>query len=155
MSKLLRLSFLAAIAAGVVWLSYGPKSGAPSSRDAIAFQPAQDAEDLDVATLTDELKRTGQVVRRKTESAALKLGEATADARTTAAIKGKLALESGLSALDIGVDTADGRVTLSGRVESPDQLARAIRLALDENNVREVVSTLQVVEVEKQAKQGR
>lgn len=80
--------------------------------------------ELEVGAMPEELKRTGRVVRRKTDGAATRLGEATADARTTATIKAKLVVDSKLSALDISVDTTDGLVTLSGRVESPEAMAR-------------------------------
>ena len=92
----------------------------------------------------DELRRTGRVVRRKTEQAARKVAEATEDARTTAAIEAQLAVDPRLSALEIDVDTTDGRVTLAGRADSPEDVARAIDLAFAHENVREVVSTLQV-----------
>jgi len=105
-------------------------------------------KDLDVGKVAAELKQTGQVVRRKAVRAADKVAEATEDARTTAAIKTKLALDPELSALDISVDTTDGRVTLAGRVSSPEHVARAMRLALEQDNVYEVVSTLQVRERE-------
>ena len=73
------------------------------------------------------------------------VAEATEDARTSAAIKAQLALDPNLSALDISVDTTDGVVTLAGKVDSPDAVARAMELALEHDNVREVISTLQVV----------
>jgi osmotically-inducible protein OsmY len=85
------------------------------------------------------------VVRRKSEQVARQVAEATEDARTSAAIKAQLALDPNLSALDISVDTTDGVVTLAGKVDSPDAVARAMELALEHDNVREVISTLQVV----------
>jgi hyperosmotically inducible protein len=72
------------------------------------------------------------------------VAEATDDARTTAAIKAKLALDRELSVFDVSVDTTDGRVTLAGHVDSPDEIARAIGIAFEQDEVREVVSTLQV-----------
>jgi osmotically-inducible protein OsmY len=158
MRTLVRLVLVVAVVVGVWWLLGRPKSVELASRKARAEVDSalrgarQELREFDVPTIAEELKRTGRVVRRKTESAALKLGEATADARTTAAIKAKLALDPELSALDISVDTTDGRVTLAGRVDSVEDVARAIRLALEENNVREVVSTLQVVGRDEQAK---
>ena len=44
----------------------------------------------------------------------------------------------------MSVDTTDGRVTLAGRAASPADIARAIEIALDQDGVHEVVSTLQV-----------
>jgi osmotically-inducible protein OsmY len=52
--------------------------------------------------------------------------------------------EPGLSAFAITVDTTDGVVTLSGKVSAPEQVARAVKLALERENVRKVISTLQV-----------
>ena len=94
--------------------------------------------------LGEELKRTGRIVRRKAGQAVHEVADATEDARTTAAIKARLALDANLSVLDISVDTTDGRVTLAGHVDSTDDIARAIRIVLERDDVREVVSTIQV-----------
>lgn len=121
-----------------------------------AVQEAKRAvDDLDTRSIVEDLKRTGQVVRRKTAKAvdkateaADRVAEVTEDARTTASIKAKLAMDPELSALDISVDTTNGRVTLAGRVDSPEHVARALRVALEPDNVHEVISTLQVREQE-------
>ncbi|HEY6546639.1 MAG TPA: BON domain-containing protein [Vicinamibacteria bacterium] len=105
---------------------------------------AELGDNLDLDSIRDEVTRTGRVVRRKTVQAAQALAEATEDARTTAAIKARLALDPQLSALDIGVETTDGRVTLSGSVDSPEHLARLVRLALEHEHVTEVVSTVHI-----------
>ncbi len=100
--------------------------------------------DLDLDRLLAELARTGRVVRSKAAQAARRLDEGTRDARTSAKIKARYALDPQLKARDIHVDTTDGLVTLSGRVDTPDDLARAIRMALEEDDVIQVTSTLQV-----------
>ena len=100
--------------------------------------------DLNVAAIADELKRTGRVVRRRAGRTAETVAEATKDARTTAAIKARLALDPSLSALEVSVDTTDGRVTLAGRAASAADIARAIEIAFEQDGVHEVVSTLQV-----------
>jgi osmotically-inducible protein OsmY len=102
------------------------------------------APDLDADAMLRELERTGRVVRRRAGQTAAKVAEATKDARTTAAIKARLALDPSLSALDVSVDTTNGRVTLAGRVDSPQAIARAIEIAFEQDDVYEVVSTLQV-----------
>lgn len=94
--------------------------------------------------IKDELARTGRVVRQKAQDAGHAMADATADARITAAIKGKLLANPNLSALSISVNTTAGRVTLSGTVSSPDKIREAMQLALDTDGVQEVVSTLQV-----------
>ena len=94
--------------------------------------------------IKDELARTGQVVRREAVKAGQAIADATADARTTAAIKAKLLASRDLSALNISVNTTAGVVTLSGTVSSSENIGKAILLAMDTSGVREVVSTLQV-----------
>ena len=94
--------------------------------------------------IKDELARTGQVVRRAASDAGHALADATADARVTTTIKGKLLASRDLSALNISVNTTAGVVTLSGTVGSPELISKALLLAMETDGVREVVSTLQV-----------
>ena len=94
--------------------------------------------------IKDELARTGRVVRREAIEAGHAIADATADARTTAAIKTKLVASRDLSALNISVNTTAGVVTMSGFVTSSEHISKAILLAMETDGVREVVSTLQV-----------
>lgn len=91
-----------------------------------------------------ELERGGLIVREKATKVGAAISDATANARTTAVIKGKLLKEPGLSSLSINVDTTDGLVTLSGTVPSHEEVAKAVRLAMETEGVTKVVSTLQV-----------
>lgn len=100
--------------------------------------------DLRSDDIKDELARTGQVVRRKAREAGQVIADATADARTTAAIKTKLVASGDLSALNISVNTTAGVVTLAGSVSSPEHISKAMLLAMETEGVREVISTLQV-----------
>lgn len=86
----------------------------------------------------------GKVVRRSARHLGNVVADATADARITTAIKAKLAANPDLSALDISVDTPAGRVTLAGKVASPELIGRAMALALETTGVDGAVSTLQV-----------
>jgi len=88
--------------------------------------------------IREELKKTGQVVR----SRAIVAGEKMDDARIIAVIKGKYVVEEKLSSFDISVDCDDGTVKLSGWVNSPGQIGRAVELALQTNGVHHVVSEL-------------
>jgi hypothetical protein len=99
---------------------------------------------LNPEDIKDELARTGQIVRREASKAGHAIADATADARTTAAIKGKLLASRDLSALNISVNTTAGVVTLSGFVSTTEHISKAILLAMETDGVREVVSTLQV-----------
>src|SRR5438874_12557627 len=100
--------------------------------------------DLRPEQVKEDLARTGQVVRRKTREAGQAIADATADARITGAIKGKLVGSRDLSALSISVNTTAGVVTLSGTVSSPEDISKAMLLAMDTDGVTEVISTLQV-----------
>jgi osmotically-inducible protein OsmY len=98
--------------------------------------------DLSVESIAKELRATGRVVRRKAAEAGRQLEESTRDARTTAKLKARFALDPVLKTREIEVHTDDGRVTLRGRVENPEEVARAIRMAVEEDDVLEVTSTL-------------
>ena len=151
MRTLLRLAALVAVVLVIVWFvrseghdAVGARREAQREIHSAVTDARKALAGTDLEALKDELRRTGRVVRRKTEQAARKVAEATEDARTTAAIEAQLAVDPRLSALEIDVDTTDGRVTLAGRADSPEDVARAIDLAFAHENVREVVSTLQV-----------
>jgi BON domain len=100
--------------------------------------------DFSIDGIAQELRATGRVVRRKAAAAGRELEEGTRDARTTAKLKARFALDPELKAREIDIDTQDGRVTLRGRVDSHEQVARAIRMAVEEDDVLEVTSILQV-----------
>ncbi len=94
--------------------------------------------------LKDELAQKGKVVRQKVQDVGDAIADATSDARTTATIKGKYLGSPDLSVMSISVNTTGGKVTLSGRVTSPENLGKAIKMAADTEGVNEVISTLQV-----------
>jgi hyperosmotically inducible protein len=100
--------------------------------------------DMKAEDIKEELSRTSMVVREKAKQAGAVIMDATANARTTLAIKTKLLAEPGVSALNINVDTTDGLVTLSGTVSAYEEVAKAVRIALETEGVHKVVSTLQV-----------
>jgi len=99
---------------------------------------------LDRDSITNELARTGRVIRDKANQAGKAIKDATADARVTAAIKTKLVKDPDLSAWDIHVSTTDGVVTMSGSVSSPELIGKAMELALDTDGAQQVISTIQV-----------
>jgi osmotically-inducible protein OsmY len=98
---------------------------------------------LSTTNIQQELERTGKVVRKKAQEIGTAIADATADARTTAAIKAKLVKDPDLFALSVSVNTTEGVVTLSGSVSSPEQIRKAMELALETEGVREVISTIQ------------
>lgn len=72
------------------------------------------------------------------------IGETIDDATITTRVKTSLLNDPDVGGLRIDVDTFKGVVTLSGRVKSPTEEARAVALARKINGVSEVKSTLQV-----------
>jgi osmotically-inducible protein OsmY len=146
------LTFVIGVVVGVVADRYmnQPRSNemAVSARESVRDSANKVGDSLketfDGDKIKDELARTGQVVREKTQKAGRAIADATLNARTTAAIKSKLVADEGLAAFKIDVDSNDGVVTLSGSVSSPDDIARAMKIALEQDGVNRVVSTLVV-----------
>ena len=135
-------------AAGHYYLADKPGTHVVEGREGVRVESSTSEhpvrDHLNTANIKDELERTGKVIREKTRQAGTAIADATANARTTAAIKTKLLQDSGLSAFKIDVDTTDGVVTLSGTVKSHDEIARAVDLAFQTEGVQKVISTLQV-----------
>ena len=134
------------VGVGAYWYLAQPKGQATahnaqeSVRETASNAGQSLKETFDTDKIKDELSRTGKVIREKAKQA----GDATANARTTAAIKTKLVGDSGLSAFKIDVDTTDGVVTLSGTVPTYEAIGKAMSIAYDTDGVNKVVSTLQV-----------
>ena len=118
------------------------KIAADATRAAIAVRDA--IADIRTEDIKEELARSGVVVRRRAQKIGGAIADTAANARITTIIKTKYAVDSKLSSLKISVDTTDGLVTLSGAVSSHEEIGRAIKVALETDGVREVVSTLQV-----------
>jgi hyperosmotically inducible periplasmic protein len=72
------------------------------------------------------------------------VGETIDDATITTRVKTALLNDPDVGGLRIDVDTFKGVVTLSGRVKSKDEEAKALALARRIGGVSEVKSTLQV-----------
>jgi gas vesicle protein len=103
-----------------------------------------DEMDLDADDIRKELAEKGEVVRRKAEDFSSTVAGSASDAKLTATIKSRLALDSDLSAWGISVDTQEGGVTLTGDAETAEEIGKAIALAMDIKGVREVTSKLSV-----------
>jgi hyperosmotically inducible protein len=146
------VSFLAGVLVGVAGHWYftqpGGKAGMADAKESVREGAAQVgrslSETFSADNIKEELARTGKVIREKTKQAGAAIADATANARTTGAIKSKLVQDSGLAAFKIDVDTTDGVVTLSGTVATHEEIARAMKIAWDTDGVNKVVSTLQV-----------
>jgi hypothetical protein len=119
-------------------------AGVAAQNMSAALAAKLDTLDLHAEQIKDELAKTGQIIRRKAQD----IGEATvnaaSDARAVTEIKAKYAVDSTLSAWKISVSCNQGHATLSGTVSSPDDIGKAVALALDADGVRDVTSTIQV-----------
>jgi osmotically-inducible protein OsmY len=109
-----------------------------------ALRAKLDTLDLRSDQINDELSRTGKVFRRKAQDIGDQMADAASDARAVTEIKAKYAVDSTLSAWSISVGCTQGHVTLSGTVSSPDDIGRALAIALDADGVRDATSTLVV-----------
>jgi osmotically-inducible protein OsmY len=109
-----------------------------------AMRAKLDTLDLRTDQIRDELAKDGQIVRHKAQDIGAQAVNAASDVRAVTEIKGKYAADSTLSAWDISVACDQGHVKLSGSVSSPDDVGKAIALALDADGVRDVTSTLVV-----------
>ena len=91
-----------------------------------------------------DVKQATAEMRADASQAATSASNAVKDAAITAEVKAKLAADPALKALRINVDTAAGRVALSG--DAPDQAARdrATTLARSVDGVTEVNNQLTI-----------
>lgn len=109
-----------------------------------AMKAKLDTLDLRAGEVMSELKNTGQVVRRKAHDIGAAAVSAASDARAVAEIKAKYAMDPTLSVWKISVSCHQGHVKLSGTVSSPEDVGKAVALALEAGGVRDVTSTIQV-----------
>jgi osmotically-inducible protein OsmY len=116
-----------------------------SNANAVATGIKDKFNNLSVEEIKEEMARTSMVVREKAVGAGQAIADATSNSQITAAIKTKLVAEPGVPSFSINVDTTRGLVTLSGKVETHEQVAKAVKVALGTEGVHKVVSTLQVV----------
>ena len=109
-----------------------------------AMRAKLDTLDLRTDQIKDELARTGKVVRHKAQEIGDQAADAASDVRAVAEIKAKYAADSTLSAWSISVGCTQGHVQLSGQVSAPDDIGKAVALALEAGGVRDVSSALVV-----------
>jgi len=109
-----------------------------------AMRAKLDTLDLRTDQIKDELARGGEIIRHKAHDIGDKAADAASDARAVAEIKAKYAKDPTLSAWNISVTCNQGHVKLSGTVQSPEDIGKAVALALDADGVRDATSTLVV-----------
>ena len=92
----------------------------------------------------ERARETGARIGDTIAVGAEKAGENLDEARLTAKVKSKIALDDTLDGSRVHVDTDDRRVTLTGTVIDQRQHARALQLARETDGVATVVDQLSV-----------
>lgn len=139
---LLRLVVLAVLVVGIAAFFFGYRFG-DERTDAtdVPERPAATTGERDPIDTTRAREAGAEVGGAIAEGA--NEAQRTAEAGTiTAKIKAKMALDDRVKAAKIDVDTAGSVVTLSGRVASEDERARAVQLARETDGVTSVVDQL-------------
>jgi osmotically-inducible protein OsmY len=91
--------------------------------------------------LKGEMEKNGKIVMNKPEGLSVPKLD---DGRLSDLVKAKIAAEPMLSDTSIKEDAKDGQVSLQGSAASYEQVARAMRLALECDATKTVVSTIAV-----------
>ena len=137
---LLRTLLIVVIVVGVASFVIGYRWGVPDTVEPAVDRPVGTSGAIDTSDARDAGAKVGEKV-------AVGVNEAqrhTANAALTAKIKSKMALDDLVDAADIDVDTTDGVVTLTGRVNSAEERSRAVSLARQTEGVRNVVDNLSI-----------
>ena len=114
-------------------------------RDADLKIEAKGSTDGERVTVSGkDLKAKADELGQELKHAGVKAAEVTSDAAITAAVKVKLAADPEISAVKIDVDTADGVVTLNGRVASPGLVDKAVEIAKTVPGVKDAKANLSV-----------
>lgn len=72
------------------------------------------------------------------------VGQYLDDSATTTRIKSAMVRDSEVSAMDIGVETYQGRVQLSGYADNPQEIRRAVELARATPGVKSVTNDIRL-----------
>jgi hyperosmotically inducible protein len=97
-----------------------------------------------VDQVTDRAKEQVAKTSERAKEQVAKTGQVLDDTAITAAVKAGIVAEPGLKVLKIDVDTKDGQVTLTGSVDSAENLQRATQVASSVNGVKGVDNRLAV-----------
>ena len=139
---LLRLILVIAIVVGVAAFFVGYRWGGDSpvvveDRPVGTTGPVRDID-------MSRAREAGAAIGETVAVGANEAKRALSAAGLTAKIKSKMALDDSIDAASIDVDTDGSVVTLTGRVDSQDEKARALRLARETQGVTSVVDRLRV-----------
>ena len=98
-------------------------------------------DDRSTSKLKEEMEKQGKIVMSKPAASTIAPLD---DGKLSDLVKAKIAAEPMLSDASIKQDVKSGEVSLSGSATSYEQVARAMRLALECGATKTVVSTIQI-----------
>ncbi len=139
---LLRLIIIVVVIVGVGAFFFGYRRAASGpvvveDRQVGTTGPVRDID-------TSRARQTGAAIGETVAVGANEAQRALSAAGITAKIKSKMALDDGIDAASIDVDTDGSVVTLTGRVDSQAEKTRALQLARETQGVTSVVDRLRV-----------
>lgn len=135
-----RLSLLALAAAAVGLSACGREDDTRTAGERLDDGAAQVERKTDNAQ--ERIAEGAAEIKQDAQQAATETRDAVHDAAITAAVNAELARDEELSALNIDVDTVDGRVALKGTAPNEAARERAVRLAQNVDGVSEVENQL-------------
>ncbi len=142
-SRFTRNTLLAgAIAAALSLAACGEGRNDNAPKTSRTDTPATSSSRIENRPMTADASAAANRAANKVESAGEKVAAKADDAATTAKVKARLMAEPGIDSLQIDVDTNNGRVTLTGEVDTPQNKARAKELASSIEGVTGVVDRL-------------
>ena len=131
---------LTAIASGLTLAACSPIEGgqtAGQQLDQVIASATQKSTELATGA-----REAGKDMARAAAAGMDQATDKVMDATITAAINAKLAMEGNLNAVNIEVDTADGKVVLRGSAPDEQARAKATQLAMSVEGVRGVDNQL-------------
>ena len=93
----------------------------------------------------ERAREAGAQIAQTISAGADRAQAALSDARLTAKITSKMALDDTLAASRLDVDTSGSVVTVRGVVDTPAQRGRALQLARETDGVKSLVDRIEVV----------
>ena len=129
---LIKVVLVVVLIAAATAFFVGYRFGGNGVETPVAAQPGEPA------TATEKARETGAAIGEAVATGAVKAQQVMDEGALTAKIKSKMALDDTVKALAIDVDTTGTVVTLSGRVNSEAERAKALQLARETAGVTAV-----------------
>ncbi len=142
MFRLVRLVLVIVVlgAIGAYYLGYRFRDGAIVGPAGQTVATTGKVPDVDSA----KVRETGAAIGEKVAASATDAQRALSEMTLQGKIKSKMALDDLVKASDINIDSANGVVTLNGRVRSEAERTRAVQLARETDGVKSVTDRLVV-----------